>query len=112
LNDFDLTSPTDSILLIGRAGELTTWQIGDQVYTNSLAGTPNPPGVSLFRSAVGIDGGFSEDVIAFADLAQPATVAMAVVRPEDQVSHILDELEGLIASGALQARESLRLVSP
>lgn len=104
LNDFDLVSPTDSILLTGTAGELTTWQVGDRVYTNSLAGTPNPPGSTLFRSAVGsIDAGFlsSEDVIAFADLAQPALVSAATLTPAEQVNLMLDEVKGLVASGAL-----------
>jgi hypothetical protein len=104
VNDFDLTSPTDSILLTGSAVELTTWQSGDQVYTNSLAGTPNPPGATLFRSAVGsIDGGFltAEDVIAFADLSEPALVALVGLTPAQRVSHMLGEIEELVASGAL-----------
>jgi hypothetical protein len=104
VNDFDLTSPTDSILLTGSAAELTTWQSGDQVYTNSLAGTPNPPGATLFRSAVGsIDGGFltAEDVIAFADLSEPALVALVGLTPAQRVSRMLGEIEELVASGAL-----------
>jgi hypothetical protein len=85
--------------------------LGNRVYTNSLAGTPNPPGVSLFRSSVSDEGLFtSEDVIAFADLAQPATVA-AFLSPAEQVGQMLEEVKGLVASGILTRSQANGLLA-
>lgn len=45
------------------------------MFTNSLAGTANPPGTTLYRTSVThLPMGFldNEDVIAFEDLGQPA----------------------------------------
>jgi len=78
LNDFSLGGTEQTELrLTGSDPALTNWGTGDRVFTNSLAGTGNPDGTSLFRSSV-VDaaGGFltNEDVIAFGDLSQPAVV--------------------------------------
>jgi hypothetical protein len=55
-----------------------SWNVGQHVFTNSLAGTGNPDGTSLFRSSVNGPpiGGFltNEDYIAFADDAQPTII--------------------------------------
>jgi hypothetical protein len=114
LNDYDLASSTDSILLTGNAPQLATWQTGDRVYTNSLAGTPNPPGASLYRSSVSAPtSGFLdfEDVIAFADLAQPAIVKVAVLSPAEQVNLMLDEVQALISSAELASSKANGLLA-
>jgi len=78
--DFTLDAATQTVILVGSSSQITTWEAGDQVYTNSLKGTPNPPGTSLFRSQVvwNFDINSStqlEDVIAYSNLAKPAKVA-------------------------------------
>lgn len=81
-NDYTLTGAKTELVLSGQSDVLMGWEIGDRVYTNSLAGTPNPPGTALFRSGVsGIPVEFltNEDVIAFSDLAQPTTVEVLTV---------------------------------
>ena len=75
--DYTLTTPQSVVVLQGASPALTAWVAGQQVFTNSLAGTPNPPGSTLYRSSVShVPFGFltNEDVIAFADLSVPAIV--------------------------------------
>ncbi len=119
VNDFTLASPTPTLVLAGTSSVLTSWGQGDRVHTNSLGGTPNPPGVSLFRSAVSTPpSGFltNEDFIAFLDETVPAVIELSD-EPEppppacgliDQVTDLLDQFvaEGKIAvadAAALQA---------
>lgn len=67
VNDFSLTTPTDTLTLTGRNPRLQAWNAGDRVATNSLGGGANPDNSSLFRSSVtGFPIGFltNEDVIA------------------------------------------------
>jgi hypothetical protein len=76
-NDFLLNAPVHTLILTGNSSILQGWEIGDDVFTNSLGGTPNPPGSSLFRTSVtSRPFGFltNEDFIAFADNTQPAVV--------------------------------------
>ncbi len=81
VNDFSLPSPIRVLALGGTDPRLTQWDVGDRVFTNSLEGTGNPDGVSLFRSGVqGLPlGGFleDEDFLAFAETAKPAVVRRA-----------------------------------
>lgn len=80
VNDFALTTPTTIITLTGTHSSLLGWNSGHRVFTNSLAGTGNPPGISLFRSSVlGFPFTFltNEDVIAFPNLALPAIIQSA-----------------------------------
>lgn len=81
LNDFDLANPTTQITLSGTNPVLLAWEAGDRVFTNSLEGTGNPDGISLFRSSVNSDGGFltDEDFIAFAETGRPALVRIAPI---------------------------------
>ena len=77
LNDFSLSTPIAAITLTGTNSRLLAWNPSDNVFTNSLAGTGNPDGTTLFRSTVtSVPFGFltNEDVIAFADLAQSAVI--------------------------------------
>lgn len=53
MNDYALRSPESMIVLRGTDPALTYWREGTRVLTNSLRGTANPEGVTLFRSAVG-----------------------------------------------------------
>ena len=79
VNDFDFATPRVRLTLTGTNPTLTGWDAGERVHTNSLGGTPNPPGTRLFRTAVsGIPLGplMNEDFVAFADLTQPAVVAL------------------------------------
>jgi hypothetical protein len=84
--DFNLSSPLTTIRLTGTDARLMSWQIGDRVATTS---TPfgNPPGVSLFRSAVGDfplgPPGIREDIIAQGDTFATVT---AVPEPGSAVS--------------------------
>jgi hypothetical protein len=80
MNDIRLATPTTTVRLTGYHRALRDWQPRDEVYTNSLGGTPNPAGSTLFRSAVShFPMGFltNEDVIAFADVAAPAVLVPA-----------------------------------
>jgi hypothetical protein len=77
--DFSLSADTRTVVLTGSSSELTSWASGDLVYTNSLAGTPNPPNVSEYRSQVVWNFDINattqlEDVIAFKDLSKPVKV--------------------------------------
>jgi len=77
--DFTLAADTRTVVLTGSSSELTSWASGDLVYTNSLAGTPNPPNVSEYRSSVIWNFDITattelEDVIALKDLAKPVKV--------------------------------------
>ena len=84
-NDFVLAASTDALVLTGSASVLTRWDVGDDVHTNSLGGTPNPPGTSLFRSSVTTPPfAFltNEDVIAYADVTRPAVVRPATLTVE------------------------------
>ena len=77
MNDVLLSTPVTKLRLSGRHPELRMWGAGDLVHTNSLGGTPNPTGSSLYRSGVThIPMGFltNEDVIAFVDVRTPAVV--------------------------------------
>jgi hypothetical protein len=47
VNDFNLVVPTTTIMLAGSNPRLMSWNVGDRVYTNSLAGTGNPDGIKL-----------------------------------------------------------------
>lgn len=81
-NDFSLSVPATTITLTGTSAHLLAWAPGNRVFTNSLAGTGNPDGTTLFRSSVlGLPFEFltNEDVIAFQDLAQPTTIRTSVV---------------------------------
>jgi PKD repeat protein len=80
-NDFSLSVPTTTITLTGTSTSLVAWAAAHRVFTNSLAGTGNPDGVTLFRSTVlGLPFEFltNEDVIAFQDLARPAIIRASV----------------------------------
>lgn len=77
MNDFTLQTPQQSLVLSHIHTALRFWDAGHAIHTNSLAGTGNPSGTSLFRSSVvDLPDGWwdAEDFIAFADLAQPAVV--------------------------------------
>ncbi|MCL7960487.1 MAG: hypothetical protein M8861_09865 [marine benthic group bacterium] len=50
--EFDLTEPLTEIILSGENSALTQWEKGHEVFTNSLDGTGNPDGSSLFRTGV------------------------------------------------------------
>jgi len=72
-----LDEPQTRLVLHGVSPELTVWRPGQQVFTNSLEGTPNPPNTTLFRTSVNnhpLSFLTNEDVIAFEDLATPAVV--------------------------------------
>ncbi len=102
VNDFLLGTPTTGLILSGVSFALNGWEAGDQVFTNSLGGTPNPPGTSLFRSAVGnFPRSFltNEDFIAFADRTQPATVQ--ILTAEIRVHRLVDDVEDLVDGGTL-----------
>jgi len=76
-NDFSLSTSNTAITLTGTSSRLLAWEAGDNVFTNSLAGTGNPDGISLFRSAVNsfpLTFLSNEDTIAFADLSQSVAV--------------------------------------
>ena len=80
MNDIRLETPTTTLRLTGYHPALRSWLPGDQVHTNSLGGTPNPTGSTLFRSGVShFPMGYltNEDVIAFADVTVPAVVVPA-----------------------------------
>lgn len=73
-NDYSVFVPTTVLTLTGTAPPLTSWSVGDRVYTNSLFGTPNPTDVSLFRTSVSsVPHGFliNEDYVAFVDPTKP-----------------------------------------
>ena len=75
--DFDLTEPTTEIVLSGTHNALTQWEKGHEIYTNSLDGTGNPDGASLFRSSVSsVPHGFltNEDCIAPRDRSEPVRI--------------------------------------
>jgi hypothetical protein len=97
LNDFLLGTPTTTLILSGVSSALTGWEAGDQVFTNSLGGTPNPPGSSLFRSTVSnFPIGFltNEDFIAFADRTQPASVQILIA--EIRAQRLADDVQDLV----------------
>jgi hypothetical protein len=101
-NDYSLSSPLTNITLTGTSSALTSWSVGDRVHTNSLFGTPNPPGTSLFRTSVtSVPFGFltNEDYIAFADGAQAAIVEPATAAAAVQL--ILVDVGALLGSGAI-----------
>jgi len=84
LNDFSLSTAITTITLTGTNSHLLAWDSGDNVFTNSLAGTGNPDGSTLFRSSVSnFPIGFltNEDVIAFANLGQSALIRSSVPEP-------------------------------
>jgi hypothetical protein len=68
--------------LCGTNLRLKAWGVGNRVFTNSLEGTGNPEGCSLFRSSVSMDFGWEtgpprEDVISWSSLATPMIAAKA-----------------------------------
>jgi hypothetical protein len=102
LNDYNLTGPQTEVVLSGQSGVLVGWEIDDRVYTNSLAGTPNPPNTTLFRSGVsGIPVEFltNEDVIAFSDLSQPT--AVEVLTDQVRLERVILDIADLDASRVL-----------
>jgi hypothetical protein len=76
VNDYALSPSTTVLTLTGTSPNLRQWVAGTRVFTNSLYGTPNPPGSSLYRTAISTSSGFltNEDYIAFADPNAPAIV--------------------------------------
>ena len=77
INDFNIAMPSTTLILQGNDPALTVWNTGDRVFTNSLDGTPNPPGTTLFRSSAGsFPRSFltNEDTLAFAKRPLPAIV--------------------------------------
>ena len=83
VNDYSLSSPRTTITLTGISPALTDWTVGDRVHTNSLFGTPDPPGSTLYRTSVmSVPFGWltNEDYVAFATGAQPAVVESARAR--------------------------------
>jgi hypothetical protein len=77
VNDFDLAVPDTELTLQGFAPVLNFWLPGTRVYLHSLDGTPNPPGTTLYRSAVNtlVNGQIAgEDTLAFARRWLPAVV--------------------------------------
>lgn len=81
VNDFNFSTPTTTLTLAGFHPSLFSWTVDHRVFTNSLGGTGNPDGASLFRSGVsGFPGGppgVNEDMIAFPDRRQPAIIELA-----------------------------------
>ena len=80
VNDYSLSSPRTTITLTGVSPALTDWTVGDRVHTNSLFGTPDPPGSTLYRTSVmSVPFGWlaNEDYVAFPNGAQPAVVEPA-----------------------------------
>jgi hypothetical protein len=74
VNDYSLTSPVTRIILTDTSSALLTWSAGDRIHTNSLAGTPNPPGgITQFACQV-FTIGAGLDHITFRDLTVPAIV--------------------------------------
>lgn len=53
MNDYILDCSATMVVLRGTDPGLTHWREGNRVLTNSLRGTGNPEGVTLFRSSVG-----------------------------------------------------------
>jgi hypothetical protein len=77
MNDLVFGEPATKITLTGTSPSLLSWRPGQDVYTNSLDGAPNPPGSTLFRTSVThFPMGFldNEDVVAFEDLSTPAVL--------------------------------------
>ena len=80
MNDIMLANPTTELVLEGVDPRLTAWIEGHHVYPNSLGGTPNPDGASVYRSGVThFPMGFltNEDVIAFDPPSTPAVIEQA-----------------------------------
>jgi len=78
VRDYTMTQSGSELRLEGNNPVLAGWGEDHSVNTNSLEGTGNPDGISLFRSSVGdlplrgfLQG---EDVIAFSRLERPAIV--------------------------------------
>ena len=75
--DYDLGDPVTELVLEGSDARLTHWEKGHEVFTNSLDGTGNPDGTSLFRSSVtNFPMGFltNEDLIAPRVRAEPVKI--------------------------------------
>jgi hypothetical protein len=80
MNDMMIAGSVTTLVLTGVDARLTAWKVGHRVFTNSLDGTPNPDGSSLYRSSVThFPMGFltNEDVIAFPTRYSPAVVMVA-----------------------------------
>lgn len=119
-NDFDLAVETRQLMLTGTSANLIGWSAGDEITTNSLCNlgpdprftcstysVPNPPGVTLFRSAVlGVDFTFlsNEDVIAFADYAQPAV--LGVLTPQQRLVRLGNDVIELVDAGVLTENQA------
>lgn len=115
LNDFGLVVSTTSLALSGNSSHVTSWEEGDNVFTNSLCSrgpsqdfscstfdVPNPTGVSLFRSAVSsFPSGFltNEDVIAFSDYARSAVVEELTAQV--RVGRLASDVRSLVDAGVI-----------
>jgi hypothetical protein len=80
MNDMMLNESTTVLVLEGVDPRLMAWEENHRVFTNSLGGSPNPDGASLYRSSVThFPMGFltNEDVIAFHSLSRPALIEVA-----------------------------------
>lgn len=83
--DYELSEPRTEIVLSGTHNALTEWEKGHEIYTNSLDGTGNPAGSSLFRTSVSsVPYGFltNEDYIAPRDRADPVKIHGAGQLPD------------------------------
>ena len=67
-NDFELSTPTEYVVLRGRTSYLTHWEVGDRVAPSGPIPLGLPPGTSLFRS--GVDDDFSDGFPMCDELAQ------------------------------------------
>ena len=106
-NDYSLSTPTTTLTLTGHSAELRSWNAGTRVFTNSLFGTPNAPGTSLYRTSVLTElSGFltSEDYVAFADPTAPAIVT--------RVSDPVQPPMGLTAWSIIGNQVTLRWSAP
>jgi hypothetical protein len=117
--DFDFAEPVTRLVLAGTDARLTLWEKGHEVFTNSLDGTANPSGTSLFRSSVtNLPMGFltNEDVIAPRDRAAPVKIHGAGNLPAEPVvvSRMVGDADGFglgieegeVHNGHFDARES------
>ncbi len=83
-SDFNLLVPTTTLTLkTGHRNALKHWHVGDRVAISSFAGLGNPPGSSLFRSAVaGLPSTFltNEDTIGYNNItADGVTDGVAII---------------------------------
>lgn len=87
LNEVALAAPERVITPTGTRFRLAAWRAGHRVYTNSLKGTGNPEGITLFRSSVlALSSLVAEDMIAYADTVSPALARARAGFPHAEVS--------------------------